>query len=438
LDENRSLERNPIVSVHSHTRSRQLPRRVALIAVVIVALAGLLLGMRVVAAAGQAASESVLTADDMQQMIFVWASGTAAVQDLAQEDCAQLHLSATQCAAMSADVRQAWLALMQRDPASVGRVGVAPHPAARAAVLRTLATQLGAMTRGQTRNVIAVTRSTFAVIRDPRWARHVATVYGRPIVSPTMPQNATTKLIWATSFFQPTLPNGLDPNHSPYVALPDNYLKYADWGMISSIPAIYQPYYAPNGATAHWTVTLSTPDRKHIAAKVPITDVGPWNEDDNWWDPNGISATPPSNCPVANTLIAPDASGNPLVNGVCPDGHNLRRLYYYLLYQHGGLPFFQSSSYHPSGTFADGSAWPAALPRYCSETTAASINDDGMTCGDGANGYNGNNGSWLREADYDTPILNQSSIDLGPAADVALGWTYPSSGLVLVDAGRLP
>src|SRR5579884_2512580 len=175
-------------------------------------------------------------------MIFIWASGMPAVQDLARQDCTRMHLSSTQCAAISADVRQAWLALMQSDPAAVGRVGAASHPTARAAVLRTLATQIDGTTHGQTRDVLAATHSTFAVIRDPRWVRRAATVYGRPITKPVSSRNATSELVWATSFFQSSLPNGLDPNLSPYVALPDNYLKYADCGMISSIPAIYQPY----------------------------------------------------------------------------------------------------------------------------------------------------------------------------------------------------
>ena len=171
-------------------------------------------------------------------------------------------------------------------------------------------------------------------------------------------------------------------------------------------------------------------------ANALVTDVGPWNEDDNWWDANGASAALPASCPIA-TAQGPGGTGNPLVDGICPNGRNLRRLYYYLLYQHGGLPFFQNASYAPSGTFRAGTAWPTALPNFCAETTAASINNDGMTCG-GATGYNGNNGAWLREANYDTPILNQASIDLSPAVDAALGWTYPSSGLVQVNVGRLP
>ncbi|MBA3824482.1 MAG: hypothetical protein H0X24_11390, partial [Ktedonobacterales bacterium] len=201
----------------------------------------------------------------------------------------------------------------------------------------------------------------------------------------------------------------------------------------------YQPYYWLGGRVAHWTVTVSTAAHTASAADVPITDVGPWNEDDNWWDANGTSGTPASGCPVAVALVRSDATHNPLVNGICPNGRNLRRLYYYLLYGHAGLPFFAAGAYAPSGTFADGTAWPAALPTLCAETVVASINPDGITCpGNLSGGYNGNHGAWLRDGTNDAPILNQASIDLSPAVDAALGWTYPSSGLVSVDVTRLP
>ena len=138
-----------------------------------------------------------------------------------------------------------------------------------------------------------------------------------------------------------------------------------------------------------------------------------------------------------SNLIAKDATSNPLVNGICPNGKNLRRIYYYLLYIHNGLPFFQPSGYSPSGNFTDGN-WPTALPRGCSESTLASVNKDGITCGGGPNGYNAHNGGWLRGGTFDKGITNQSSIDLSPAVDKALGWTYPSSGLIQVNVSALP
>lgn len=171
---------------------------------------------------------------------------------------------------------------------------------------------------------------------------------------------------------------------------------------------------------------------------VLVTDVGPWNEDDNSWDANGTSATQLANCPVSSTLIAPDATSNALVDGICPNGTNLRRIYYYLLYQHYGLPFFQAGGYAPSGSFQDGSAWPTALGLYCAEASAASINSDGVMCYGSPTNYNSHNGGWLRAGTYDGPILNQSSIDLSPGVNKALGWVYPSSGLVLASVSGLP
>ena len=239
-------------------------RRASLMVVAVVALAGLLLGMRGATAAQPRASAPPLSAADMQQMIFVWASGTPAVQALAQHNCAQLRLTARQCIDISAAVRVAWLDLMRRDPAAVGRVGVAPQPAARAAVLATLASRLSAVIAGHVASLLAVTRTAAGQMRDPRWLRSAA-VIGRPIIGNPTTSPTNTVLVWATAYLQTALPPGMDPNTSPYVALPDNYLKYANWGNVAAIPAIYQPYYAPSGATTHWAVTVSTPDARHIA-----------------------------------------------------------------------------------------------------------------------------------------------------------------------------
>jgi len=313
---------------------------------------------------------------------------------------------------------------MQVDPASLGRIGVKENPAGRAQVYNVLAGKLSSLTQGKESLLLAQTQQTLQQLNAS-------------LQPAMMPAGATSYTVWATSFTQKSLPNGLRPKTSPYVALPDAYLKFANWGNISSIPSIYQPYYAPNGKKTTWSVTISSPNgTKHIS-NVLVTDVGPWNEDDNWWDANGTSATLPSSCPVSSTLIAPDATSNPLVNGICPNGKNLRRIYYYLLYIHNGLPFFQPSGYSPSGNFTDGN-WPTALPRGCSESTLASVNKDGITCGGGPNGYNAHNGGWLRGGTFDKGITNQSSIDLSPAVDKALGWTYPSSGLIQVNVSALP
>jgi hypothetical protein len=383
------------------------------------------------APAAHATSARLVTLQDFQALIFVWASGTPAVQQVAQQTCAQMHLTTQQCASVSAAVRGGWLDLAGSDPSALGRVGVGPNPQGRTQALDALAVQLASITGGRTAALLAATHVAYGQITSPGWAQASTLASGRALP-------AGTVLVWATSYQQSSLPGGLSTKKSPYAALPDAYVKYANWGNISSIPSIYQPYYAPSGATTHWTVSIATADGSRSVSNVLVTDVGPWNEDDNWWDANGTSASLPASCPVSTSLVAPDATSNALVDGICPNGQNLRRIYYYLLYQHYGLPFFQSGGYAPSGTFADGSAWPAALAQGCSEAAAASQNSDGITCYGGPAGYNGNSGGWLRTGAYDTPVLNQSSVDVSPAVDRALGWTYPSSGLVQLYVGALP
>lgn len=380
-----------------------------------------------------------VTASDLQALFFVWASGTPAVQRLAAQECAKLALSAKQCALVSAATRAAWLDMAAKDPSAVGRPGARPNLAGRTQVLANLAASLTSATNNHMVPLLAATRSTLTQISQSSW---VATNVLCCILPNRQVNPPGAALVWGTSFTQSAPPAGLDPNLSPYVALPDAYLKFADWGQLSNIPSIYQSYYAPSGTTAHWTVTIlngqgGTPS----ISNVPVTDVGPWNEDDNWWDHNGTSTTLPANCPVSSPPAFPDATSNALVDGVCPTGAaggNLRRIYYYMLYKHNGLPFFQSAGYQPTGPFADGSAWMPALAQYCSEAAASAVNSDGITCYSGTSPYNNTNGGWLRGGTYDSGITNQSSIDLSPAVDKALGWVYPSSGLVQVMIGGLP
>lgn len=364
-----------------------------------------------------------LTAADMQNLIFVWASGTPMIQQRALHICQTDTISSAGCAGISAAVRNAWLDLMQVDPASLGQTGVVENLSGRERVYNALAGKLSELSQGKESSLLAQTQQTLQQLN--------AALRGQPIVA------STTYMVWATSYMQKSLPDGLKPKTSPYVALPDAYLKYANWGQISNIPSIYQPYYAPNGTRTHWSVSISSFDGTKTISNVLVTDVGPWNEDDNWWDANGSSATLPANCPVSPTLIAPDATSNPLVDGICPNGQNLRRTYYYLLYDHNGLPFFQPTGYSPTGNFADGT-WPIAIPQDCSESSVASVNNDGMTCGGGPDGYDAHNGDWLRSGTYNKNITNQSSIDLSPAVNKALGWTYPSSGLIQVNVSALP
>ena len=416
---------------------RLFPRRVVL-AVGVVALLGALLAgsLRLTSAA---APSRPVTLADFEGMIFVWASGTPEVQALAQAQCRTLGLDASGCADISDATRAAWRDLLARDPAALGRIGARPNQAARGQILAALTGRLAGITRDHIAPFLAATGRAAGQLRDPQFVRGAVRRIGQPIPGPGHSPSAATQVVWATAYAQTQLPPGMTTSGSRYAALPDLYLSVANTGRGATIPTIYQPYYWPGGVTAHWAVTVSTAARTASAANVPITDVGPWNEDDNWWDANGTSATPAPGCPVAATLARSDATSNPLVNGICPNGHNLRRLYYYLLYGHAGLPFFGAGAYAPSGTFADGTAWPAALPTFCAETIVASINTDGMACAGGpGSGYNANHGAWLRDGTNDAPVLNQASIDLSPAVDAALGWTYPSSGLVAVDVTRLP
>src|SRR6266516_1733618 len=79
-------------------------------------------------------SGRVLAPADMQNLIFVWASGTTSIQQQALHICQADHLSSDACAGISAEVRSAWLDLMQVDPASLGRIGVKENPVGRAQV----------------------------------------------------------------------------------------------------------------------------------------------------------------------------------------------------------------------------------------------------------------------------------------------------------------
>ncbi|HEV2238531.1 MAG TPA: hypothetical protein VGR57_17870 [Ktedonobacterales bacterium] len=412
----------------------RIQRTLRLIAVslTIIALGGALLysGLSRTEQQVHGAGQSAVSLEQLHALIFVWASGTPAVQDVARHACGQAGLAAADCPAVSAAVRAAWLDLAAGDPAALGRVGVAPNPSARATALTLLGGQLASAAHGRTAQLLSATAAAYAQIQQPDW------ITANALRGSSLP--AGTVLVWATAFQQSSLPSGLSAKKSLYVALPDAYIKYANWGNISSIPAIYQTYYAPTGGAAHWTVNVATADGSRRASNALVTDVGPWNEDDNWWDANGTSATLPASCPVAAATVAPDATSNALVNGICPNGQNLRRVYYYLLYTHNGLPFFQTTGYAPSGTFQDGAAWPAALAQNCAEAAGASVNQDGITCYGGSVRYNGGNGGWLRGGTHDGPILNQSSVDLSPATDRALGWTYPSSGLVQLYVGALP
>lgn len=372
------------------------------------------------------------SADDawFQQLIYVFASGDPAIQQQAVAAGKQARLSSGQVANISAAVRAAWKRLMRLDPASLGSPRARPNLAGQRTVLDGLRATLRKIAGSHYNALLAATDSAYKLVSDPNWVGQHAAIAMRRNVLP-----AGYVLVWATSF---AIPN--TANSARYVALPDAYLKFANLGWNSSIPSIYQPYYLPSASSGRprppYTVDIASPTGKLAASNVIISDVGPWSEDDNWWDPTYTGTTPPSGCPVASTRISVAALSNPAVDGICPGTSNWRRTYYYLLYRHVALPFFQASAYQPTGAYRDTTAWPPVLRQGCSEAALASINDDKTTCA--VSGYNGHSSTWLREGSYNAPVLNQASIDLSPGMDAALGWVYPSSGFILVNTSRLP
>lgn len=371
-----------------------------------------------------------------QQMIFLYASGNAPIQSAAAGTLTQAGLPSASTATVAAEVRATWVRLMTADPASLGRTGAAPNRASQLAALDALRTGLQNLAGSHYSALLSATTKTYAAISAPSWLR----AHG---LLPNGAAPAGYVGVYATSFLIPVKRGELLPRQwaNGYVALPDAYLKYANLGMGGSIPSLYQSYYLPSGFSPSgtpYTVDIASSGGTVVAQNVLIADVGPWNEDDNWWDPVKTDTTIPGGCPIASTLHSASSLANPAVDGICPGASNWRRVYYYLLYQHYALPFFQPAAYQPTGAFADATNWPTVLPQNCAEASAASVNNDNVACATPYSGYNGNNGAWLRGGSYDGPVLNQAGIDLGPAEDTALGWTWPSSGYVQVNTSRLP
>ena len=371
-----------------------------------------------------------------QQMIYLYASGNTPIQSAAAATLTQAGLSSADTVRVSSDVRAAWTQLMTTDPASLGRVGAKPNRAGQQATLGALRASLRSIAGSRYSAFIAASAKTYATISTPRWLQ----THGL-LPKTTMPAGFVG--VYATSFLIPVKRGELLPRQwaNGYVALPDAYLKFANLGMGGSIPSLYQPYYLPSGFSPSgtpYTVDIADSNGTIVAQHVLIADVGPWNEDDNWWDPVKTTTTIPSGCPIASALHSSSSLANPAVDGICPGTSNWRRVYYYLLYQHVSLPFFQSAAYNPTGSFADATNWPVILPQNCAESSAASVNNDNVACATPYAGYNGNNGAWLRGGVYDGPVLNQAGIDLGPTADTQLGWTWPSSGFIQVNTSRLP
>ncbi|MEX1337468.1 hypothetical protein AB1399_02720 [Hydrogenibacillus schlegelii] len=64
------------------------------------------------------------------------------------------------------------------------------------------------------------------------------------------------------------------------VALPDKYVKFANRGWLSSIPSSIRPKYS----NPPYTVNIYYQATNKSVLGVPVQEVGPWNEDDNYWD----------------------------------------------------------------------------------------------------------------------------------------------------------
>ncbi|MGH2515875.1 MAG: hypothetical protein ACRDHP_09495 [Ktedonobacterales bacterium] len=391
-----------------------------------------------------------------QRLIYLYASGNVPIQQAALAAGASAGLRATQVARVSVAVRAAWVAMMTADPAELGRTGVAPNPAGQRAVLDGLRTTLRTVAGDRYDSLLTATETAYRQTASAAWLRArglqtgaagrtpngFVSVYATSFSIPGF-VNTTTGAASASDGTRPTLSlHPIPPQPLPgYVALPDAYLKYANLGWDTSIPSFYQPYYLPGVDPAHFTfdtVDIATSGGVVVDPRVPIEDVGPWNEDDNWWDATDPSTTIPSSCPISPALVSPNALANAQVDGICPGPSNWRRFAYYLLYQHVAVPFFQPSAYSPTGSYADSTAWPPNLPQYCPEASAASVNNDGAPCVGSLAGYNANAGDWLRDGTYNAPVLNQSGIDLGPNVDWYLGWQWPSSGFIQVNVSRLP
>jgi hypothetical protein len=386
-----------------------------------------------------------------QRLIYVYASGNLPIQRSATASGVAAGLRPDAVVRIASAVRAAWVRMMTADPAELGRLGVKPNLVGEQNVLTGLRRALQGIAGPHYGALLSATEATYRMVANPAWLRAqgmAPAVASRS--SRTTSASSSTALVYATSFRIPLYIGGFGPGGRAgtpmpaptqvgYVALPDAYVKFANLREYSAIPSLYQSFYLPQGtATPHFTVDIATSAGNIVDRGVPVEDVGPWNEDDNWWDPTDPTANIPASCPVSQTLVSPQSLSNAQVDGICPGSSNWRRFAYYLLYQHGGTPFFQPSAYAPTGTYADATAWPPVLPQYCPEASAASVNNDGATCVGSLAGYNGNAGCWLRDGTYNTPVLNQSGIDLDPIVDAALGWQWPSSGFIQVNVSRLP
>src|SRR5258706_11624244 len=161
------MEKEVVSSIMKLAEKRfSFVKRSAAIGATLILFFSLLITLSHAALAATQPSVRVLRPADMQNLIFVWASGTASLQQQASHICQADSISPENCAAISADVRSAWLDLMQVDPASLGRIGVQENPTGRAQVYSLLAGKLSSLTQGQESLLLAQTQQTLQKLKD--------------------------------------------------------------------------------------------------------------------------------------------------------------------------------------------------------------------------------------------------------------------------------
>lgn len=323
-------------------------------------------------------------------LFYLFASGNQPIQE---QETAMGHLigaSDNDLNVLSADVRAAYLKILSVDTAMTGIYSADRNdPVAGQQVVDDLNTQIQDLFGPKYPAFEAWVSQWYPILSSTSWvSKHIGPM--RTIVNGRDPY-----LVWATGYSQTSFPANWS-NGNTYAAVPDTYVKWANWAWYGSpdwsIPSQYQSYYA----YAPYAVSIAT-STSGPWYNVVVSDVGPWNEDDNWWD--STNSTP--------------------INGLYPsNGTNWRRIYYYLLYK-------QNGTYSPTGTFTSSNP-PTAISTGVSEAAAGYDYS-----------YNGDYGGWTRENSYNH-MTNQASIDLGPGAQADLGWTFPSSGWVQTDTGDLP
>lgn len=108
------------------------------------------------------------------------------------------------------------------------------------------------------------------------------------------------------------------------VALPDRFVKFANRGWCRNIPQDYRRYYRCP-ANPRYTVDLIRGTR--IVADVVVWEVGPWNENDNYWDnyyPDNANAPRhiPDNFADDYILLRPLNLGEPEAQAAYLAGYN--------------------------------------------------------------------------------------------------------------------